>query len=88
MTVSGAGKHIATFVVSEVFGYGQCRMTYPEARAGWLVHLTEYHDGAIEYARCLHVPIQLFRLTTPLTNPAKQAYALVATGHVVNELSD
>ena len=81
-------QHVLFGVVPEVFRHGQGRVPHPEAGPGWLVHLAEDHDGAVQDPGFGHGPVKFLPLPASFADAAKDADALVPPHRVVDQFGD
>ena len=81
-------QHVAVFVVPEILGHRQRRVTHAETAARRLVHLPEHHHHVRQYAGLLHVTVKLLALATTFADAAENAYALLVLDHVVDHFGE
>jgi hypothetical protein len=81
-------QHGAVLVIAKILGDRQCRMADAETGTRGFVHLAEHHHHIAQYARRIHVAVELLPFAAAFADAAKNTHAFVLPDHVVDHLGE
>ena len=81
-------KHVAAFIVAEVFRQGQRGQSDAGARAGRLVHLAINQRSLVDNARLFHFQPEIVAFAGALADAAEDRITAVFHGDVIDQLHE